>query len=340
MFTAENYISLYRWYESHKRELPWRETSDAYAIWLSEIILQQTRVAQGMEYYLRFLAELPTVVDLAEADEDRVLRLWQGLGYYTRARNLHKAAKMIVTENEAAGRARTDFPETYEALRRLPGVGDYTAGAIAAFAYDLPHPALDGNVYRVLSRLTDCETPFDTTAGKKHFHAVAEELLDREHPRLFDSAIMELGAIHCVPREPDCEHCPLHEECLAYAHGTVELLPVRKERTKVRERELHYTLYITPAGETLIRQRGEGDIWAHLWEFVPSKMADTKLGHETAVRRYTHILSHQKIKATFRQVLVDSLPLIEGCKAVRLDELDDYAFSRLTLRYLNDIINH
>lgn len=324
--------SLYRWYDSHKRDLPWRDTDDAYHIWLSEIILQQTRVAQGMMYYLRFIEAYPTVADLADADEDRVLRLWQGLGYYTRARNLHRAARLIVSDNESAGRDRAAFPRTYDELRRLPGVGDYTAGAIAAFAYDLPYPALDGNVYRVLSRFYDCEIPFDTSAGKRHFHALAEQLLDRENPRLFDSAIMELGALHCVPRDPDCDSCPLREDCLAHAHGTVNLLPVRKERTKVQERTIDYTFYLTPDRRTLIHQRGEGDIWTHLWELVP------EAAEGAPTRTYTHILSHQKIRARFWLKLVEQLPNRADTRSVSLSDLDNYAFSRLTLRFLNDTL--
>ncbi len=198
---------LYTWYEHNKRILPWRETDDAYSIWVSEIILQQTRVEQGLPYYMRFIERFPTLVSLAQAKEDEVLRYWQGLGYYSRARNIYKAARQLIDNHYSS------FPSTFEEIRSLPGVGDYTAGAIAAFAYNLPYPALDGNVYRVLARLTDCEIPFDTSAGKSHFHRVAEELLDRSHPRLFDSALMEFGALFCVPISPDCTHTIQYHYC-------------------------------------------------------------------------------------------------------------------------------
>lgn len=335
------YEHLYRWYAIHHRELPWRETTDPYRIWLSEIILQQTRVTQGLEYYLRFTEAFPTVANLASADEDRVLRLWQGLGYYSRARNLHKAAKQIVASSSYPEKP---FPDTYSDLVKLPGVGAYTAGAIAAFAFNLPHPALDGNVYRVLSRLFDCDIAFDTSAGKKHFHEIAEQLLDRTNPRLFDSAIMELGALHCIPQHPDCAQCPLHEECMAYANDTVELLPVRKARPKVSERELIYLFYITPMRETLIHQRPTGDIWAHLWELVP---ADSSTPSPTAYIptiprdarpiQFTHVLSHQRIKASFYTIPVEQLPDIDGCRRVTLNQLDDFGFSRLTLRFFEAV---
>lgn len=337
MKSAFPYSSLYRWYEFHHRELPWRETTNPYYIYLSEVILQQTRVQQGMEYYHRFVSTFPTVYALAHADEDQVLRLWQGLGYYSRARNLHKAAQMIV--GDAATADEVLFPDTMEALKQLPGVGDYTAGAIAAFAYNLPYPALDGNVYRVLARYADCDIAFDTTGGKKHFHQLAEQLLDRENARLFDSAIMELGAIHCVPVHPDCVHCPLTESCQAYAHHTVELLPVRKPRIKPIDRDLHYLFYITPARETLIHRRGEGDIWAHLYELIPTDLlpsSEYPLAQPSA--QYTHVLSHQKIHATFHIVAVDELPQVDGAIRVRLDELDDYGFSRLTIRFFDDML--
>ena len=326
------YNRLYNWYEANRRELPWRETTDPYKIWLSEVILQQTRVAQGMEYYLRFIAAFPTVRDLAEADEDQVMRLWQGLGYYSRARNLHKAAKLLICK---FANLPNCFPRMWEELRELPGVGDYTAGAIAAFAYNLPYPALDGNVYRVLSRLFDCEIAFDTSRGKKHFHALAEEILDRENPRLFDSAIMELGALHCVPQAPDCVHCPLAEDCQAYRSGTVALLPVRKERPKVTERRLKYVLYLTPNRHTLIHKRTGKDIWQGLWELVE---IDAAMVPEHAIERreYKHLLSHRKLLANFYTVLCETLPSIPDTADVALSDLDQYGFSRLTLLYLED----
>ncbi len=317
------YRHLYHWYEINHRILPWRETEDPYAIWLSEIILQQTRVAQGMEYYMRFLNRWPTVEDLAKADEAEVLREWQGLGYYSRARNLHKAAKMI----------GSSFPKTFEELRALPGVGDYTAGAIASFAYNLPYPAMDGNVYRVVARLLDIDEAFDTSAGKKLFHQKIEELLDREHPRLFNSAIMEFGALHCTPALGDaCMTCPLQECCLGYAHGTAEVLPVRKPRPKVRDRWFTYHVYLC-GDETLIRRREEKDIWYHLYEF-PCEEGQTEDKYP-----FTHVLSHQKLHARFIVHNVQKMPDIAGTICIRWDELNDYALSRLTLRAL-DTMQH
>ena len=317
------YRHLYHWYEINHRILPWRETEDPYAIWLSEIILQQTRVAQGMEYYMRFLNRWPTVEDLAKADEAEVLREWQGLGYYSRARNLHKAAQMI----------GSSFPKTFEEIRALPGVGDYTAGAIASFAYNLPYPAMDGNVYRVVARLLDIDEAFDTSAGKKLFHKKIEELLDREHPRLFNSAIMEFGALHCTPALGDaCMTCPLQECCLGYAHGTAEVLPVRKPRPKVRDRWFTYHVYLC-GDETLIRRREEKDIWYHLYEF-PCEEGQTEDKYP-----FTHVLSHQKLHARFIVHNVQKMPDIAGTICIHWDELNDYALSRLTLRAL-DTMQH
>ena len=330
---------LSQWYEQYHRVLPWRETEDPYRIWVSEIILQQTRVAQGLEYYLRFVDRFPTVEALASASEDEVLRYWQGLGYYSRARNMHRAAQMIVAQQMDVFRGHTT-PISQEAIFKgllsLPGVGEYTAGAIASFAYDMPYPALDGNVYRVLSRLYDCDIAFDTTAGKKHFHQLAESLLDRTNPRVHNSAIMEFGALYCTPTSPDCSLCPLQECCLAYVHHTVELLPVRKSRTPLRERYLNYTIYLNNQMQTLIYQRTHNDIWKHLYEF-PLIEDDHLLPvpANTPSIDFTHILSHQRLHARFLIKKVSELPQLPNTITIPLSSLDDYALSRLTLRALN-----
>ena len=349
------------WYEMNHRILPWRETTDPYKIWISEIILQQTRVAQGMEYYHRLITRFPDIQSLADAQEDEILLYWQGLGYYSRARNLHKAAQLMKNheifhqamrllgdkargekDGDEAIRREAKDEDIFAALRSMPGVGDYTAGAIASFAFNLPYPALDGNVYRVLSRLFDCEIAFDTTQGKKHFRQLAEDLLDREHPRLFNSAIMELGALHCVPTAPDCHTCPINTWCKALANNTVELLPVRKPRPKVRDRYLEYTIYITPEKTTLIHQRKGNDIWKHLWEFVCAERTG-----EEAIRRkakgekileLTHVLSHQKLHARFVIKKVSELPRIPDTLVVKLSDLDNYAFSRLTLKAIEKLL--
>lgn len=340
--------SLIRWYETNRRILPWRETNNPYFIWVSEIILQQTRVAQGMEYYLRFIDRFPDVQSLAEASEDEVLRYWQGLGYYSRARNLHKAARMI---------AGGVFPSTYEALRRLPGVGDYTAGAIASFAYNLPYPAIDGNVIRVLSRLYDFDAAFDSTDGKKQFIRLAEELMDKSRPALFNSAVMELGALCCTPQSPDCEHCPVQAVCEAHRHHTECLLPVRKAKPVLRDRYLNYIIFLASSGETadavtLLHRRTGNDIWKHLYEF-PLVEAEKPLSPEetlhvfglpadafqiTTTMQTTHILSHQRLHARFTLCHTECLPALPDMQTVPFNCLGDYALSRLTDKALQRLI--
>ena len=280
MKTGQFATQLLHWYEEHGRELPWRETKDPYAIWLSEIILQQTRIQQGWAYWERFMKRWPTVELLAAATEDEVLREWQGLGYYSRARNLHTAAKQIV--------AMGAFPNTIEDIRRLKGVGDYTAAAIASFAFGIPAAVVDGNVYRVLSRHFGIDTPINTTEGKKLFAELAQELMPSvcseyseysEHSdysdysetsessiaAAYNQAIMDFGAMQCTPKAPQCMTCPLLETCDAFRSGRVEELPVKQKTLKIQTRRLTY-VYIRCNGQTAIHRRGEGDIWQGLWE--------------------------------------------------------------------------
>lgn len=325
-FSELLYNQLYTWFDHNKRVLPWRETEDAYKIWVSEIILQQTRVEQGLPYFMRFVERFPTLLSLAQAKEDEVLRYWQGLGYYSRARNMYKAAQQIVSNG------LNTFPQTFDDIRALLGIGDYTAGAISAFAYNQPYPALDGNVYRVLARLTDCEIPFDTSAGKRHFHQLANEILDRKNPRLFDSALMEFGALYCVPASPDCDACPLRTWCQAYAHHTVSLLPVRKPRPKIRDRYFNYTIYITPDKQTLIRKRQDKDIWHHLWEFPLAETDRLLPAKGLSSIDLKHQLSHQRLHARFTLQPVTTLPDIPQTKVVHISDIDDFALSRLTLK--------
>lgn len=334
---------LSRWYEQNRRILPWRETIDPYCIWVSEIILQQTRVNQGLAYYLRFIDRFPNIQSLASASEDEVLCYWQGLGYYSRARNMHRAAQQIVSNGytvfeQRAGHLSLPPEEIFRQLIAMPGVGEYTAGAIASFAFDLPYPALDGNVYRVLARIYDCEIVFDTSQGKKHFHQLANQLLDTQHPRLFNSAIMEFGALYCTPTSPDCTQCPIQQCCMAYAHHTVEDLPVRKPRASLRERYLNYTIYCTPDMHTLLHQRKEKDIWQHLFEF-PLQESNKLLPIEAHIPYIdlTHILSHQRLHARFQLKKVPELPQIPDTIKIAFDNLDDYALSRLTLRALESL---
>ncbi len=249
--------TLLAWYAQHGRDLPWRHGHDPYAIWLSEIILQQTRIAQGTAYWERFMATFTDVKSLAEASEDDVLRLWEGLGYYSRARNLHAAAQQIV----AAG----GFPKTLEEIRKLKGVGDYTAAAIASIAFDIPAAVVDGNVYRVLARYYGIETPIGTTAAKKAFTELAQSLLPEQAPGDFNQAMMDFGALQCTPVNPNCLTCPLSSTCKALSSGRVAQLPVKRAKTAVKERYLSY-IYLRCGGMTAIRQRGAGDIWQGLWE--------------------------------------------------------------------------
>ena len=268
--------TILSWFRENGRELPWRETKNPYAIWLSEIILQQTRIAQGWEYWERFMAQYPTVEDLAAAHEDEVLKLWQGLGYYSRARNLHAAAKQIV--------ALGHFPDTLEGIKQLKGVGDYTAAAIGSFAFDIPAAVVDGNVYRVLARYFGIDTPINSTQGKKEFAALAQSLLPSSKASDFlslssasdslsssspvaayNQAMMDFGAIQCTPQSPKCLLCPLAETCEAMRSNRIAELPVKQKTLKVKTRHLSY-IYIRCNGMTAIHRRGEGDIWQGLWE--------------------------------------------------------------------------
>ena len=245
------------WYAENGRDLPWRRTQDPYAVWLSEIILQQTRIAQGTAYWHRFMERFPKVEMLADATEDEVLRLWEGLGYYSRARNLHAAAKQIVS----SGR----FPDTLEGIRALKGVGDYTAAAIGSICFGLPAAVVDGNVYRVLARHFGLATPVGTTQAKKEFTALAQQLLPADDPAGFNQAMMDFGALQCTPQNPDCAACPLLDTCHAFRTGRVELLPVKKPARKPVEQHFDY-IYVRCQGYTAIRRRGPGDIWQGLYE--------------------------------------------------------------------------
>lgn len=249
--------TLLHWYESHRRELPWRGISDPYRIWVSEVILQQTRVAQGLEYYLRFVERFPDVEHLAAADEDEVLRLWQGLGYYSRARNMRKAARQIVE--------RGGFPQTYKDVRALAGIGSYTAAAICSFAYGIPVAVVDGNVFRVLSRYWAISTPIDTASGKREFEKLADSLMCKACPGDYNQALMDFGALQCVPQSPDCGSCPLAARCAAYACGDVRRYPVKSRTTTVTTLYFVYVVVESSHGFWLRRREGHG-IWQGLYE--------------------------------------------------------------------------
>ena len=327
-FCSMNIFSgtLLDWYAENKRDLPWRNTTDPYLIWISEIILQQTRVAQGYEYFLRFIKRFPDVVSLAAASEDEVMKYWQGLGYYSRARNLHAAAKSM----------KGTFPKTYAEVRALKGVGDYTAAAICSFAYDMPYAAVDGNVYRVLSRYFGIDVPIDSTEGKKTFTALAGEVLDKSRPADYNQAIMDFGAVQCTPQSPNCLFCPLSGSCRALSEGKVQQLPVKQHRTKTTNRYFNY-IYVRMGAHTLIHKRTEDDIWKNLFE-LPLVETEKDLSEEEflacpqfhalfaegevrmvriLLRGVKHVLSHRVIYTNFYEVTLPDnrapLKLPTGC---------------------------
>lgn len=326
------------WYELHRRDLPWRGISDPYRIWISEIILQQTRVVQGYDYYLRFLRRFPDVFALAAASEDEVLQQWQGLGYYSRARNLHAAARAIATAGA--------FPNTYDGVRALKGVGDYTAAAICSFAYGLPHAVVDGNVYRVLARHFGLATPIDTPAGKREFAALADLLLDRSAPGLHNQALMDFGAVQCTPRSPDCNACPLAGSCAALKEGRISELPVKAKRTVVRSRHFAYIHMRLPDGSTYLRRRPAGDIWQGLYEPLllefDHQPGATEVLAQPAVASFAagaafrllrsgvkHVLTHRCILADFYLAQLPAPIEMEGYVLVPPEERRRYAVPRL-----------
>ncbi len=264
---------LINWYHEHKRALPWRTTTNPYFIWLSEVILQQTRVNQGLPYYERFVEHYPTVYKLAAAPQEEVLKLWQGLGYYSRARNLQAAAMQVV---DNGGK----FPDNYADLLKLKGVGSYTAAAIASFAYNEPVAVIDGNVYRVLARIYGIALPINSTAGVKQFQQLAQQLIDPNDPATHNQAIMEFGALQCVPKNPDCAVCPYIKDCVAYNEQRIGDLPVKIKKTKVLNLHHHYLVTVTPSGKTLIQQREDHGVWAGLYEFPFVPAAGALLPHE------------------------------------------------------------
>ena len=337
---------LLDWYAREGRDLPWRRTRDPYRIWLSEVILQQTRVAQGTEYYFRFTERFPDVASLAAAPEDEVLKLWQGLGYYSRARNLHAAARQVV--ERFGGR----FPVALEEVRSLRGVGDYTAAAICSAAYDAPCAVVDGNVYRVLARLFDLDAPIDSTAGKRAFAELAQSQLDTAHPGRYNQAIMDFGALRCIPSSPRCEACPLAGRCLALAAGTVAARPVKQGKTRVRDRWFNY-LHVSSGDRTLLRRREGRDIWQGLYEFPlietegPAELpelvrlpqfrellGDAPWHLVRSIPLSKHQLSHQTLHAVVHRIETTSLTPAAAAMAVPTAALGDYAVPRLIDRYL------
>ncbi len=369
MATTDHHLyftkNLLEWHVGHHRPMPWKGERNPYLVWLSEIILQQTRVEQGLPYFERFKAAYPTVADLADAPEDEVMKLWEGLGYYSRARNLHAAAKHIA--HELGG----SFPTTFKGIRSLKGVGDYTAAAIASFAYDMPHAVVDGNVYRVLSRFFGIATPIDTTEGKKLFAALAQQLLEiadsgrrtAEGPNpqsaianpQYNQAIMDFGATHCTPAAPKCPTCPMRPHCVAFLEKRTGVLPVKSKKLERRQRFFNY-LIINRNGEVFIKKRSEKDIWQNLYDFPlieTESLPDDQLflmKNETAVdwladSRWQLLrtsppqrqeLTHQRIVATFWELEVgaDFLPKVANWVAVERGKLANFAFPKVIDLYI------
>lgn len=336
---------LLDWYKHNKRDLPWRNTTDPYFIWLSEVILQQTRVNQGYDYYMRFVERYPTVLDLAQAEENEVLKLWQGLGYYSRARNLLTAAKSIKDKFQGV------FPRGYKDVLALKGVGEYTAAAIVSSAYNDPYAVVDGNVYRVLSRVFAIHTPIDTTAGRKEFALLAQELLDKKHPGDYNQAIMDFGALQCVPVSPDCSLCPASEICLGLAQNKVNAYPVKQGKVKVRDRYFSY-FDVHSNNTRYLKKRTERDIWQNLYE-LPLIESDSKISlsdlektlkykslfdkvvikNVKLVDQRKHILSHQRIHANFYRIDIEGV-LSDEFLQISNEDISVYAIPQLIHNYL------
>lgn len=337
-----------KWYQEYKRELPWRESSDPYLIWISEIILQQTRVAQGYDYFLRFIERFPDVASLAAAQEDEVMKYWQGLGYYSRARNLHAAARSM----------NGVFPKTYAEVLALKGVGEYTAAAICSFAYGMAYAVVDGNVYRVLARYLGIDTPIDSTEGKKLFFALADEMLDKAQPATYNQAIMDFGAMQCTPSAPNCMFCPLADTCTALSKGLVSQLPVKQHKTKTTNRYFNY-LYVRAGEYTYIHKRTANDIWKNLFEF-PLVETSQSVSEEALLampefctlfakgdvpvvrsvcRDVKHVLSHRVIYANFYEVTLPEQTIsFSAYQRIRIEDLEQYAVSRLVHAYIEKYV--
>jgi A/G-specific adenine glycosylase len=339
------------WYQENKRDLPWRQAIDPYRIWLSEVILQQTRVAQGLPYYQKFVDSYPTVSDLANATEEEVLRTWQGLGYYSRARNLHKCAKVIDQEQNGS------FPNSFEELKKLPGIGNYTAAAIASIAFKEPVAVVDGNVYRLLARYFGLDVDLSSSGAYREFYNLAMDQLGSADPGAFNQAMMEFGALQCTPKNPDCSICPLSDSCFANASNMQMKLPVKSKKTKVRDRFFYYFLLISD-GKILMRARKTKDIWQGLYELflieTTTKQELESLNHpfvkqildadiiiQVEDKIIRHALSHQLLNVNFAVVkLMDTKGFeLEGYKWYSLEEVEQLPKPVLISNYLDTYLN-
>jgi len=324
---------IINWYLQNKRDLPWRNTRDAYKIWLSEIILQQTRVEQGLPYYEKFVEAFPTIKDLALAPEDKVMKLWQGLGYYSRARNLHFTAKTILKEYKGV------FPKEYDQIIKLKGVGTYTAAAIASFAFDAPYPVLDGNVFRIMSRIYGIHDAIDSSTGKKKFMQKLHELMPVKDAAAFNQAVMEFGALQCIPKNPNCNECILKKECYAYANDKIELLPIKEKKLVKKDRHFFY-LISSDGKNTIIQKRSDKDIWHSLYEFpVFEKQieAKEKILFQSEIQK--HVLTHQNIYYQFTVVKVKILKAQNTQIIVPLKQLEDFAFPKIMHDFIAKKLN-
>ena len=331
------HLLIGKWYRLNHRILPWRETGNPYFIWLSEIIMQQTRIEQGTKYYLKFISAYPTVQDLANASEQDILNNWQGLGYYSRARNLHFSAKYIVNELDG------EFPNTYKEIIKLKGVGTYTAAAIASFAFNERQAVVDGNVYRFLSRLFDVSTPIDSTQGKKEFQLLADQLIEKADPGTHNQAMMEMGFLICTPN-PNCDECPVQIHCLSRKNDTIKERPIKAKKTKVRDRYFHYLIY-SFEGKTIIIKRTEKGIWQNMYQFplIETESTETPKSISNNTRFSSpvqkHILNHQRIFAVFHHIEGEPSKLESEYKTIKKEEIQDYPLPRIIDRYLEDSSN-
>lgn len=337
---------LLDWYKTEKRDLPWRQTTEPYKVWLSEVILQQTRVIQGLPYYERFVETFPTITHLAIAEQDQVFKLWQGLGYYSRATNLHQTAQKIVSEFDG------DFPSSYKELLTLKGIGDYTASAVASICYSEPCAVVDGNVFRVLARVFNEELPIDSLAGKKRFKDLATQLLDKNKPGLYNQALMDFGALQCKPQNPDCLACIFSDKCEAYRLKKTDKLPVKKGKIKIKNRYFNYLVFIDNQNFTSIKKRISKDIWQGLYEF-PLIETDFALSEEVLLselkkmdisfeevylpneKAILHKLSHQHIHTKFWIIKVNKV--IEN--EVEIKNIVNYPVSVLTAKFIDEFWN-
>jgi A/G-specific adenine glycosylase len=341
---------LIQWYNHHKRALPWRDTTDPYVIWLSEIILQQTRVEQGTPYFYRFLQKYPDVESFAAADEEDILKLWQGLGYYSRGRNMLKTARMVQNEHNGI------FPRSYEQLIKLKGIGEYTAAAIASFSANEAKAVVDGNVYRVLARYFGIDEPINSPKGKKIFQQAANDLLNEEHPGLHNQAMMEFGAMLCKPKNPACEICPVRQGCYAFLHNAVNSLPVKLNKVKVRERYFNYFL-VTDGDNILMNRRDEKDIWANMYDLplieTPSMLPPGELlalpeiaaffgsdiSHSEIFPVKKHILTHQRLFVRFIKLQNPPIKLKEQWFCTPVINLEKLAMPKVIFIFIKNIFN-